>query len=143
MPPTSKPKLVEYAPAALSRAVERVAIEFGEYPTDAFWFVQNGLEYAANLVHGPQADAAAQQSRHINGQQLSKGLRAYAEALYGKLARAVLAKWGIHSTYDFGRIVFALIDAQVLAKQPDDSIDDFRDVFDFRRAFGDYHIPLA
>ena len=51
------------------------------------------------------------------------------------LARAVLATWGIRSTDDFGRIVFAMIDAGLLQKQPDDTIADFADVFDFRTAF--------
>jgi uncharacterized repeat protein (TIGR04138 family) len=150
MPPTSpqpqpqpKPESVKSALASLSRAVERVAIEFGEYPADAFWFVQNGLEYAASMVHGQLSPESPHHSRHITGQQLSVGLKAYAEAMYGSLARTVLAKWNIHSTYDFGRIVFALIDAEVLSKQPEDTIEDFRDVFDFRRAFGEYVVPLA
>ncbi len=128
---------------ALSRAVERVAIAFGEYPTEAFWFVQNGLEFAATLVHGQVSESSPHHSRHITGQQLSMGLKAYAEALYGQMARTVLARWNIRSTFDFGRIVFALINAEVLSKRPEDSIDDFRDVFDFRRAFGDYRVPLA
>jgi uncharacterized repeat protein (TIGR04138 family) len=141
-PQTSDPS-VESATAALTRAVERVAVETGEYPTDAFWFVQNGLEYAAALVHGPLSDTKQLGSRHITGQQLCTGLKAYAEACYGRLARSVLAKWNVHSTNDFGRIVFALINAGVLSKQPHDSLDDFRDVFDFRRAFGDYRVRLA
>lgn len=50
---------------------------------------------------------------------------------YGRLARTVLAKWHIHSTDDFGKIVFAMIEAKILAKTEENSAEDFRAVFDF------------
>jgi uncharacterized repeat protein (TIGR04138 family) len=45
----------------------------------------------------------------------------------------VLRRWNIHSTTDFGRIVFALVDNGFLQKTEQDRIEDFRDVFDFDR----------
>ena len=48
----------------------------------------------------------------------------------------MLGKWGINATEDFGRIVFALVDAGLLRKTDEDTIDDFRGVYDFRDAFG-------
>ena len=60
------------------------------------------------------------------------------------LARTVLARWNIRRTYDFGRIVFAMVDNGLMQKTEEDSIEDFRDVFDFKHAFGEhaYRIEL-
>ena len=74
-------------------------------------------------------------NRHVSGQQLCLALRDLAIEKYGLLAGTVLRHWGVHSTSDFGRIVFALVDSGLLSKQPTDSIRDFDNVFDFREAF--------
>lgn len=54
---------------------------------------------------------------------------------YGMMARTVLSRWNLTSTYDFGKIVFALVDNGYMSKTDEDSIDDFRNVYDFRTAF--------
>jgi uncharacterized repeat protein (TIGR04138 family) len=74
-------------------------------------------------------------NRHVTGQQLCLALRDLAVERWGLLARVVLTHWGICNTSDFGRIVFALVDNQLLSKQPTDSIQDFDRVYDFREAF--------
>ena len=51
------------------------------------------------------------------------------------MAPAVLKHWNVKRTDDFGRIVFAMVDAGLMTKTPDDSIEDFRGVFDFTEAF--------
>jgi uncharacterized repeat protein (TIGR04138 family) len=51
------------------------------------------------------------------------------------LARTVLVRWNVTSTYDFGRIVFAMVDSGLMQKTDDDSIEDFRNVYDFKTAF--------
>ena len=50
-----------------------------------------------------------QSPRHITGQQLCEACRLYAIEQYGYLSKMVLANWGIHSTSDFGEIVYNLI----------------------------------
>ena len=80
-------------------------------------------------------------NRHVSGGDLCWGLRNYAQQRWGKMARIVLNKWNIHSTADFGRIVFAMIEVDLLQKQPGDSIEDFYNVFDFEQGFdGSYKI---
>jgi uncharacterized repeat protein (TIGR04138 family) len=74
-------------------------------------------------------------SNHVTGQQLCMGLRDYAIERYGMLAPAVLKTWNVRRTDDFGRIVFAMIEHGLMSKTPDDSIEDFRGVFDFEEAF--------
>ncbi len=74
-------------------------------------------------------------NRHVSGKDLSWGLHDYALKKYGLLAGAVLRRWNINCTEDFGRIVFALVENDFMQKEPEDTIEDFRDVYDFRRAF--------
>jgi len=47
----------------------------------------------------------------------------------------VLEHWHIRRTDDFGRIVFNLIEAGCMSKTAEDSLEDFRCVFDFGEAF--------
>ena len=103
------------------------------YPIEAFVFVHNALEFTVRRVHGKAEDP--NQNRHIAGPQLCYGLRDYAIEQYGLMARTVLQHWRIHSCEDFGKIVFALVEAGVMAKTEHDCIDDFVGVYDFPDAF--------
>ena len=49
--------------------------------------------------------------------------------------RTVLATLGHHSTGDFGRIVFTLVEVGLLVTQPGDSEEDFDGVYEFADAF--------
>jgi uncharacterized repeat protein (TIGR04138 family) len=106
----------------------------GPYPVEAFQFVRDGLSYAARSVH-EDIEERAEQDRHITGQQLCLGLRKFAIERYGLMAPVVLAHWHIRRTDDFGRIVFAMVGQGLLSKTEEDSLDDFRAVFDFDEAF--------
>ncbi len=125
-----------------------------DFPIDAFLFVQRGLDFTVRRIHGeppeqeePVADAddglldvedldAATPSRHVSGYDLCQGLRDYAIQEYGLLARTVLKHMKIRRCEDFGRVVFLMVDAGLMHKTDEDSIEDFRDVFDFANAFG-------
>jgi len=107
----------------------------GPYPKGAFDFVRDGLSHTVVTVpaDGPEAPGGG---NHVSGQQLCFGLREFAILKYGHLSAAVLAHWNIARTDDFGRIVFAMVEAGLMSKTPQDSLDDFRAVFDFAEAFG-------
>ncbi len=115
------------------KTLQEIVQEVDRFPIEAFLFVQQGLGYAVNMVHGDITDPEA--DRHISGPQLCEGLREYALGQWGLLARVVLARWGVSGTYDFGRIVFALVDAGHMQKTENDTIEDFRNVYDFKTAF--------
>lgn len=89
--------------------------------------------------------AAAQRlNLHVDGQDLCWGLRDLAIEQWGLLAPVVLRHWGIRSTMDFGKMVFALVDHGLLQKQPGDDIRDFEKVYDFETAFvKTYKIDLS
>lgn len=93
---------------------------------------------------GGAAEFRQKSNRHVGGQELCWGLRDLALEKWGVMASAVLGSWGLTRTVDFGRMVFALVDNDLLQKQPDDRIEDFENVFDFRTAFtNSYRITLA
>ena len=106
-----------------------------KYPLEAFLFIQKGLDFTVNRVHGRRKRASEMASCHVTGQDLCMGLRDYAIKQYGLMARSVLRHWSIHSCEDFGRIVFALVEAGIMHKTDEDSIEDFCDIYDFNEAF--------
>ncbi|MCA9286560.1 MAG: hypothetical protein KDA22_15150 [Phycisphaerales bacterium] len=110
----------------------------GPYPLEAFQFVRDGLSYTVASLHPdepeePTAELGA--SRHVSGQQLCMGLRDYAISQFGLLAPTVLEHWHIRRSDDFGRIVFAMIEHGLMSKTEEDTLDDFRGVYDFDEAF--------
>ncbi len=106
--------------------LERIAALKSGYHERSFFFVLAALEFG-------------QQNRiergHITGQELAAACRDFALEQFGLTARMVLEFWGLKTTADFGRIVFALIDLGLLMKQESDTLADFESVYDFEEAF--------
>lgn len=134
-PPANQPKF--------EKSIEEVIEDLGVYPVDAFAFLQEGLSVAVQRMHGARARDESV-SRHVSGKQLCHALRDLALQKWGRLAGTVLARWGITCTMDFGRMVFAMVDASLMQKTDEDNLEDFRSVFDFEYAFERaYRIPTA
>jgi len=123
---------------------ELIAIAAGTpYPSDAFVFIQRGLDFTVRTIHGELDESTEAMleaghdvpSRHISGAQLCEGLRRFALEEYGLLARTVLRRWNIRRCEDFGQIVFAMVEAGIMHKTSEDSLDDFSGIFDFSSAF--------
>ena len=104
----------------------------GRYSVEAFHFLYQGLEKAAEMVG---RDASSGEQRHVSGQELLGGLRACAAQMFGPLAAQVWRSWGVTDTLDWGRIVFLLVEANLLNSQESDSVEDFGEGFDFEEAF--------
>jgi uncharacterized repeat protein (TIGR04138 family) len=131
MPPLDEP--------ANSKTLLEVVEDIGTYPIEAYDFLQRGLQFTVQNIHGANPDP--NMCRHVSGQQLCNGMRDYALQQWGYLARTVLRRWNITTTFDFGRMVFALIDNGLMQKTDDDTIEDFRNVYDFKTALeGNYRI---
>ena len=126
MPPTDRDEA--------EKLLEEVIDEVGLYPRDAYIFVQEGLGYTVSKIHGTRRKKEGE-SRHVSGQDLCNGLREYAQQKWGLMAGAVLGRWNVNRTLDFGKIVFALVDKGLMQKTDEDQLDDFRDVYDFKNAF--------
>jgi uncharacterized repeat protein (TIGR04138 family) len=54
---------------------------------------------------------------------------------FGYMTRIVLEQWGITKSGDFGEIVFNLVDSGLMGKTETDSLDDFKDLYDFYSEF--------
>ena len=124
------------------KSLQQLVDEIGVYPAPAYQFVQEALGYTIQKIHGNVKPADSPSSWHVSGQDLCAGLRDYAANQWGLLAYTVLRRWNITRTIDLGRIVFALIDIGQMQKNENDSIEDFRDVFDFKTSLEtEYAIP--
>ena len=115
---------------------EKMRAQAGPYPRQAFQFVRDGLAHAVERTHGEGLSGdSSDESKHVSGQELCLGLREYALDRYGCMAGTVLDHWGLHATDDFGRIVFAMVEAGLMNKTEDDRLEDFHCVYTFAEAF--------
>ncbi len=119
------------------------------YAYEAYEFVFQALDHAQKMLGrqppqgADQAKLAADASHHVKGPELLEGIRSLALLEFGLMARTVFQMWGIRSTEDFGRIVFNLVEADLMSKTAEDTLADFRDVFDFDKALiEEYRIQL-
>ena len=111
---------------SLDEALVRVCERDNRYPERAFLFVLAALEFAQGKLD---------QRRHLSGGELALACRDFALEQFGLMSSTVLAHWGVQRTEDFGQIVFLLIEAGLLARQPSDKIEDFDQVYDFADVF--------
>jgi len=115
----------------------------GGYSPACFGFIRDGLAHTVEMVHGNPADQTmlelglSEDSRHVCGHELCIGLKDYAIERYGMLAKSVLNKWGIHSTRDFGNIIFAMVEAGLMRTTDEDNIEDFDSIYQFDDVFAD------
>ena len=114
------------------KSVEQVAREAGHYDVQAYYFVFEALEWLMTRLG---------ERRHVSGAELAEAIRDLAVERFGMLAGSVLSSWGLTETADFGRIVYALIEAGQMSRTDDDDIRDFDDVYNFECAFKTYDIP--
>ncbi|MCS7167898.1 MAG: hypothetical protein RMI91_02775 [Gemmatales bacterium] len=114
------------------------------YACEAYEFVFEALAYTQQkLGRVPTEGAEAEQGNyHVTGQELLEGIRELALEQFGKMALTVFRQWGIRTTDDFGEIVFNLVDAGLMSKRPEDSREDFHNVYDLEQALANYQIRL-
>ena len=101
------------------------------YESEAYLFVKDALDYTQKLVIKPSRD----EIRHVSGQELLEGIRAFALTQFGPMAPTVFEEWGIRRCEDFGEIVFNMVEIGLLGKTDQDSRADFQNSYDFDAAF--------
>lgn len=102
----------------------------------------SGADFSGADLPGPGSQEVREEC-HVTGQQLCDGIRQYALAQFGLMSKVVLNSWGIHSTSDFGEIVYNLIKVGVLKKSPRDRRSHFDGVYDFDEAFASENAVTA
>jgi uncharacterized repeat protein (TIGR04138 family) len=101
------------------------------YQRDAYVFLRDALDFTTKQ----QKKTKGVSVRHVTGPELLDGVRRYALKEFGPMVMTVFDNWGIRSCEDIGNIVFNLIGAGVFGKTEEDSIEDFKNVYDFEEAF--------
>lgn len=107
------------------------------FAPEAYRFLSRAFAFTHQQIERERGGSAGapRPVEHVSGRQLTLGIRDYAREKLGFLAKTVFESWGVRTTADWGAIVFNLIDAHLLSKSPEDSVDDFADIYDFGEAF--------
>lgn len=108
------------------KTVEGIYSKDSRYKPDAYEFVAAALHFSQNKL---------KRQGHILGRELLEGLKEFAIEQFGPMAKCVLNHWGIYRTEDVGHIVFNLIEKKFFFRTETDSLDDFKNVYDFESAF--------
>ncbi|MBI4313179.1 MAG: hypothetical protein HY594_00030 [Candidatus Omnitrophica bacterium] len=111
----------------LLKTIAQLCRDNPRYSPEAYLFTLAALHFTVTSLPEP---------RHVTGPELLTGIRQYALEQFGGLTHTVFEHWGLKTTEDFGRIVFALVEAKVLSKTEQDRLGDFKDIYDFSQAFG-------
>jgi uncharacterized repeat protein (TIGR04138 family) len=114
-----------------AEALESVVINDPRYHRDGYIFLRDALDFTTKQ----QKKVKGVRVRHVTGPELLDGARQYALKEFGPMVMTVFDSWGIHSSEDIGHMVFNLIGAGIFGKTEQDSIEDFKNVYDFEEAF--------
>ena len=116
---------------AVEAIIDSIVARDPRYHRDAYHFLREALDYTQKAI----SKANQGKVRHITGQELLAGIRAFALAQYGPMTLALLQEWGVNRCEDFGEIVFNLVEQRVLRKTDTDTRADFAGGYDFDDAF--------
>jgi len=120
------------AQKSFSEVIDEVLERDNRYGKGVYYFVRGALDYTLKTL---KKDGVIEDSKHVSGQQLLEGIRAFALEQFGPLTYSVFEHWGLRESKDFGNIVFNLIEVGVLGKNDRDDIADFENGFDFKESF--------
>jgi uncharacterized repeat protein (TIGR04138 family) len=118
---------------AISQAVEKDP----RYHPLAYEFVRDALHVASKHF------CAGKDDQHVTGQQVLEGARMHALAEYGPMAHTILSEWGLREGEDVGNIVYNLIAIGYFGKNEEDSLEDFKNVFDFEKTLNEPFMPAS
>src|SRR5215831_9889390 len=114
-----------------AEALESLVANDPRYHRDGYIFLRDALNFATKR----QKKIKGVSVRHVTGPELLDGVRQYALQEFGPMVMTVFDSCGIRSCEDIGNMVFNLIAAGVFGRTEQDSIEDFKNVYDFEEAF--------
>jgi uncharacterized repeat protein (TIGR04138 family) len=107
--------------------IDALVVRNRTFKREAYYFVLAALDYTLGKLNKP---------RHVTGRELLEGIRQFGQEQFGLLCLSVFSHWGITETEHFGQIVFSLVAAGLLSKNEEDSLEDFKGVFDLKAVLG-------
>ena len=114
-----------------AEALDSIVASDARYHREAYVFLRDALDFTTKQQQKMKGAAL----RHVAGPELLEGVRQYALKEFGPMTLSVFSYWGIHRCEDIGQMVFNLIAAGIFGKTDEDSMDDFKAVYDFQDAF--------
>ena len=114
-----------------AEAVDRIIAEDPRYHRDVYAFVRDALDFTVKQ----QKKAKEGVSLHVTPGQLLDGVRVFALKEFGPMVSTVFDYWNVHSCEDIGHIVFNLIRKEFLRENESDTLEQFREGYDFHEAF--------
>ena len=114
-----------------AEALESIVANNPRYHRDGYIFLRDALDFTTTQ----QKKIKGVSVRHVTGPELLDGVRQHALKEFGPMVITVFDSWGIQSCEDIGHMVFNLIGVGVFGKTEEDSIKDFKNVYDFKEAF--------
>ncbi|HWB58700.1 MAG TPA: Minf_1886 family protein [Chthoniobacteraceae bacterium] len=140
------------AKIGFSEAVANIMARDTRYESEAYTFVRDALDFTIKLrkkggreeerqAMGRDLSETVRQNSNVNGPELLAGVRQYALKEFGPMVMTVFSYWGIQRCEDVGAIVFNLIDEGIFGKSEHDTIDDFKNGFNFHEAFVEPFLP--
>jgi uncharacterized repeat protein (TIGR04138 family) len=112
-------------------AIEKISKDDSRYHPEAYVFLRDALE--ATLKR--RKKARKEVSPHVGAAELLEGFRVHGLQEFGPMAITVLNYWGVRSSEDVGNMVFNLVAAGIFGKTDEDTIESFREGYDFVEAF--------
>jgi uncharacterized repeat protein (TIGR04138 family) len=71
----------------------------------------------------------------VGAAELLDGFRVHCLQEFGPMAITVLEYWGVRSSEDIGNMVFNLVQVGIFGKTDEDTLESFREGYDFADAF--------
>ena len=112
-------------------AVEEICREDKRYHSEAYGFLRDALESTMKRRKKTRKESGS----HVGAVELLDGFRLHALEEFGPMSLMVLNYWGLRASEDVGNMVFNLVNAQVFGKTDEDTVESFREVFDFTEVF--------
>jgi uncharacterized repeat protein (TIGR04138 family) len=114
-----------------AEAVDRILGEDPRYHRDIYSFVRDALDFTVKQQKKSKEGAP----RHVSPGQLLDGIRIFALKEFGPMVPTVFGYWNVRSCEDLGYVVFNMIREEILGKNESDTLDQFRDGYNFHEAF--------
>ena len=124
-------RLVVMQKIGFTEALDSIVTSDPRYQRDAYVFLRDALDFTTKQ----QKKIKGATVRHVAGPELLEGVRQYALKEFGPMVITVFDNWGIHCCENIGHMVFNLIGAGIFGKTEEDSMEDFKNVYDFEEAF--------
>ncbi len=120
-------------------AVEKIGAEDSRYHVEAYAFLRDALDATLKRRKKSKKEIAS----HVSAAELLEGFRLHGLQECGPMAVTVFAYWGVRSCEDVGNMVFNLVRIGVFGKTDEDTLESFREGYDFHEAFVQPFLPEA